>query len=94
MATPAQIANDMAAHAAYWAKRDREIERVCRDAARVIRALMAGEPVDGRTYGGLHMRLLERERRRPDWHPDWHVQGYPDFDRARLCMERLRREAG
>jgi hypothetical protein len=89
MASPAQIANDMSAHADYWAKRDRDIERVCRDAARVIRALLAGDHVDGRTYGGLHMRLLDRERRQPDWH----VKGYPDLARARNCMERLRREA-
>lgn len=89
MASPAQIANDMSAHAEFWAKRDRDIERACRDAARVIRALLTGEHVDGRTYGGLHRRLLDRERLQPDWH----VKGYPDFVRARLCMERLRREA-
>jgi hypothetical protein len=89
MANPAQIANDMAAHAAYWAGRDRDIERACRDAARMIRALMAGERVDERTYWGLPMRLLNRER----FQPPRPVKAYPNFVRARLCMERLRREA-
>ena len=91
MATPAQIANDMAAHAQYWAKRDKNIERACRDAARVIRALLAGEQVDGRTYYGVQKRLMDRAR----WQGDYAVAigGYPDFDRARICMERLRGEA-
>lgn len=89
MATPAQIANDMAAHAEFWAKRDKDIAGVCRDAARVIRAFLAGGRVDGRTYYGVQKRLLDRAR----MEPDWGVRGYPDFDRARICMERLRAEA-
>ncbi|KJS43546.1 MAG: hypothetical protein VR71_10135 [Roseovarius sp. BRH_c41] len=88
MATPAQIANDMAAHAKYWAGRDCNIERVCRDAAWVIRSMLEGPKVDGRTYGGVHRRLLRLEMG-----PGWRVKGYPDLVRARLCIERLRREA-
>lgn len=58
-ATPAQIANDLEAQARYFAKRDDRVERACRDAARMIRMLLADEPVDGRTWGGLHTRLLD-----------------------------------
>jgi hypothetical protein len=89
-ATPAQIANDMAAHATYWAKRDRHIERACSDAARQIRALLAGERVDGRSWGGLHRRLLQFETQEDARR----YQGFPQFCRARLCLEALRREAG
>lgn len=53
MAAPAQVASDMAAHATYWEKRDLGIERLCRDAARVIRLSLSGERVDGRTWAGL-----------------------------------------
>lgn len=58
-ATPAQIANDLEAQASYFAKRDDRVARACRDAARMIRQLLAGEPVDGRTWGGLHTRLMD-----------------------------------
>lgn len=61
MATPAQVANDMAAQAAYWTGRDREVARTCLDAARVIRELLATKPVDGRTLHGLNRRLLTLE---------------------------------
>lgn len=59
-ATPAQVANDLDAQAAYFLKRDADIARACRDAARLIRQHLAGEPVDGRTWGGLHTRLLNQ----------------------------------
>ncbi|MBW4984750.1 hypothetical protein KZZ07_19605 [Mameliella sp. CS4] len=87
MASPAEIANDMDAHARFWAGRDRDAERACRDAARAIRDLLAGKRLDGRFWGGLHGRLLRLERL------ETMVQGYPDFLRARLCIERLRLEA-
>ncbi|MET4128387.1 hypothetical protein [Roseovarius sp. MBR-6] len=90
MATPAQIANDMAAHAACWAKRDRNIGHLCRDLARVIRAYLAGEAVDGRTYYGIQRRCLAYEGQEKDFL----VKGYPDIIRARCVMERLRAEAG
>ena len=61
-ASPAQIANDLEAQARFFAKRDDRVERACRDAARMIRQLLAGEPVDGRTWGGLHTRLMELTR--------------------------------
>ena len=57
MATPAQVANDLAAQADYFAKRDHDIAQLCRDSARVIRAMIAGQPVDGRTLRGVMTRL-------------------------------------
>ncbi|MBY6117386.1 hypothetical protein KUW09_24545 [Mameliella alba] len=89
MASPAEIANDMEAHAAYWARRDRDIERACRDAARTIRSFLAGDNVDGRTYGGLHRRLLNLG----SGSPDRIVKGYPNFERARDALHQLRAEA-
>lgn len=58
-ATPAQIANDLEAQARFFAKRDDRVARACRDAARMIRRLLVNEQVDGRTWGGLHTRLLD-----------------------------------
>lgn len=68
-ASPAQVANDLDAQAAYFAKSEADIARACRDAARMIRQFQRGEPVDGRTYYGLHKRLSDldyRFRARPD----------------------------
>lgn len=64
MASPAQVANDMAAQATFWEKRDKRIGAACRDAARVIRDYLADKQVDGRTYGGLHRRLLDLSQNR------------------------------
>lgn len=58
-APPAQIANDLEAQARFFAKRDDRVEKACRDAARMIRQHLAGEAVDGRTWGGLHTMLLD-----------------------------------
>lgn len=58
-ATPAQIANDLAAQAAFFDRRDDRVAKACRDAARMIRQHLAGEAIDGRTWGGLHTRLLD-----------------------------------
>lgn len=63
MASPAQIANDLAAQATFWTRRDGDVARVCRDAARLIRAMLAGQPVDGRTYAGVQARLLSNGAR-------------------------------
>lgn len=62
-ATPAQVANDLALQAQYFAKRDAEVSATCHDCARVIRAFLAGEKVDGRTYGGVHVRMLKMDKR-------------------------------
>ena len=57
MATPAQVANDLAVQADYFARRDDEIARLCRDSGRLIRAMMAGQAVDERTYARVTFRL-------------------------------------
>ena len=59
MASPAEVANELSAQANIYARSDRNVERACRDAARMIRQYLAGEHVDGRTWGGLHTRLLD-----------------------------------
>jgi hypothetical protein len=61
--SPAQVANDLAAQARFWEKRDRDIHALCADAARVIRAYLADERIDGRTRNGVYGRLLDRETR-------------------------------
>lgn len=60
-ATPAQVANDLAAQGRFWDRRDDHVARACRDCARLIRARLAGEQIDGRTYFGLLRRLLDLE---------------------------------
>lgn len=63
-ASPAEVANDLEAQAAFLRKRDDDAARLCRDSARLIRELLAGQTVDGRTWGGVHRRLLDRCARR------------------------------
>jgi hypothetical protein len=63
MATPAQVANDLAAQAAWWGGRDEDLARTCRDTCRLIRALDAGEHVQGRSYQGVHARLAQMVHR-------------------------------
>lgn len=65
MATHAQVANDLFAQGAYFGRSDRDIERLCSDAAHLIRSMLAGEAVDGRTYNGVHTRLVSRVARCP-----------------------------
>lgn len=88
MASPAEIANDMAAHADYWRGRDRNHARDCGDAAWIIRAFIAGERVDGRTYGGLHRRLLNRISGRSQFE-----RAAPNYARALSALQRLKAEA-
>lgn len=58
MASPAQIANDMEAQAAYWTRRHPfDLADACRDAARIIRRFLDNETVDGRTVAGIIGRL-------------------------------------
>lgn len=92
MATPAEVANDMSAQARFWHGRDGHmpISKTCADAARMIRAHLAGEPVDGRTWGGLHRRLLNLE----DTSFTRRYNIADNLLRARLTLEKLRREAG
>lgn len=89
-ATPAQVANDLAAQAKYWDRRDDHVSRACHQCARLIRAMLAGDPVDGRTYGGLHGRLLELEITWR-WRNDTTI--WNSLTRGRLTLEALRRES-
>lgn len=57
-ASPAQVANDLIAQGTFFDRRDDDVARACRDSARLIRALIGGERVDGRTYSGLHSRMI------------------------------------
>jgi hypothetical protein len=61
-ATPAQVANDLAAQGRWWDKRDRDVAHACEDGARLIRRLMAGEHVDGRTFYGIKGRMERLEQ--------------------------------
>ena len=86
MASAAEIANDMSAHAVYWQKRDRRIFQACNETARVIRMYLDEKQVDGRTFGLLHRRLLDltlsstTER----------FMAAPNFDRALQTLFALR----
>lgn len=62
-ATPAQVANDLAIQGQYFAKRDADLSRALTDCARLIRAFLAGDPVDGRAYVGVHARMLTMNSR-------------------------------
>ncbi|MEM9764771.1 MAG: hypothetical protein AAF968_20080, partial [Pseudomonadota bacterium] len=83
MATPAEVANDMAAHATYWEKRDKKIAAACRDAARLMQTMLSGQYPDGRTFSGVYGRLLRLE------HHSERYQAYPNFGRARQALALL-----
>lgn len=88
MASHGQIANDMAAWASFFAKRDKKIAATCRDAARVIRAYLAGESVDGRTVTGVITRLDTLGMS----HQTHRHFGLPQSaERAAGCLRELRR---
>jgi hypothetical protein len=59
-ASPSEVANDLDAQAVYIRKRDADLFHLCRDSARLIRQMLAGEKIDGRTWGGVHRRLCNR----------------------------------
>ena len=90
MATPAEIANDMAAHADYWYRRDKKTYALCRDACSLIRSMIDREEVDGRKYHGVWRRLLSNERK----YYSSRVQGFPNFGRARSCIETMKAGRG
>ena len=68
-ATPAQVANDLDAQAAFFDRRESGLAAACRDCARAIRAMLNDCKIDGRTYTGVHTRMMNmqtRYRGRPD----------------------------
>jgi hypothetical protein len=62
--TPAQVANDLAAQATFFAKRDDNIAGLCRDSLWLIRALIGGQAVDERFHARVIFRL-QRWNSRP-----------------------------
>ena len=62
-ATPAQVANDLDAQAAFFAKREADLAAACRDCARAIRAMLNDGKIDGRTYGSIHQRMWNMDHR-------------------------------
>ena len=84
MASAAEIANDMRAHARFWATREKRISALCMDAANVIEVLRRGDRLDGRTVAGLRKRLSAQAAR-----GNVRVQGWPNFGRALRCVDGL-----
>jgi len=62
-ASPAQVANDLDAQAAFFAKREADLTQACRDCARAIRTMLNDGKIDGRTYGGVYQRMLNMDLR-------------------------------
>lgn len=91
MASPAEVANDMAARAKFWRGRDTRLQNVCHDAALVIRRFLAGERVHGSTCRGLHDRLLRYEGMLARWSD--HSGTGEALGRARRTLDALWREA-
>lgn len=56
-ATPAEVANDLAAQARFFVKCDDGLARLCKDGARLIRAMLAKERLDSRIYSDVVSRL-------------------------------------
>lgn len=68
-ATPAQVANDLDAQARFFDKRESNLAGACRNCALAIRAMLNDGKIDGRTYTGVHTRMMNMEARyrgRPD----------------------------
>lgn len=60
-ATPAQVANDLNAQSNHFDRSEPELAQACRDAARAIRGMLDEGKIDGRTYVGVHRRMLNFE---------------------------------
>lgn len=88
-ATPAEVANDLDAQAAYFRKSDEDVSRLCRACAGLIRDYLAGRAVDGRTFYGVHRRLCDRTIGR-----DCETQIGKSLARGRQTLEALRAGAG
>jgi hypothetical protein len=86
MATPEEVANDMLAWAKHYDGRDNGLACVCRDAARLIRQMLCGQTVDGRTYNGVLTRLTNAGSLRSHAND----QILTSLSRARHTLTRLR----
>lgn len=56
-ATPAEVANDLAAQAKFFVKRDDAIARLCADAASLIRSMIEDKPYDEVLYATVLARI-------------------------------------
>lgn len=68
-ASPAQVANDLHAQAAFFDRREADLAQACRDCARAILTILHDGRIDGRAYTGVHTRMMNMEvryRGRPD----------------------------
>lgn len=64
-ATPAEVANDLAAQARFFVKRDDDIAKLCRDSARLIRSILVFELVDEQSFADVVTRLEKYGRTPP-----------------------------
>lgn len=61
-ATPAEIANDLMAHYRLRAKshrNERHLGEDLRRCAEMIRSMLEGKRIDGRSYGAVHRRMMD-----------------------------------
>lgn len=91
MASPAQVANDMAVRADYWRGRSADLRKACIDAEAMIRRLLKGEPVSDRAYRGLEQRLRRLEGGIAGWGNQTRIR--EALARARTTLETLLQEA-
>ena len=66
--TPAQVANDLDAQADFFRRRDDRVERACRDTAKAIRTMLAGEHMGSKACADIEARLIDaidRHRHQP-----------------------------
>lgn len=85
-ATPAQVANDLDAQAAFFDRRESDLAADCRDCACAIRAMLNDCKIDGRTYNGVDQRMMNMEARyrgRPD------TQIAKSISRGRSTLQQL-----
>lgn len=92
-ATPAEVANDLWAQAAFFAKRDVDLDvniaSLCRDSARLIRAMLAKEKLDTRVYGDVVSRLATHIARHGGM-PERETQIAKSLRRALETLQTLR----
>jgi len=90
-ATPAEVANDLAAQARFFVKRNDDIAKLCRDAELLIRAWVAGEVVDDLELSQCMAKLIHLEVwKEPE--PGKSSQIYRSLHRALRMLEKLRAE--
>lgn len=92
MASPAQVANDMAVRADYWRGRSADVQKACHNSATMIRNFLNGDPVSGQAYCGLERRLARLEAEISNWSNQTQIRGA--LTRARLTLAALKEAEG